>query len=57
MTGSKLITFRVRRYDPDVDSAPHWEEYKLNVKEGMTVLEALHELKAAQAPTLAWRSG
>ena len=53
---TKEITFRVRRYDPDVDSAPRWEEHKLNVHEGMTVLEALHEIKAEQAPTLAWRS-
>ena len=50
------ITFRVRRFDPDADAAPHWQEYRLHVTEGMTVLEALHELKAHQAPTLAWRS-
>ncbi|GAB1471038.1 succinate dehydrogenase iron-sulfur subunit [Chloroflexota bacterium] len=56
MTDTKLITFRLRRYDPDVDVTPHWEEYKLNVPDGMTVLEALHEIKAEQAPTLAWRS-
>ena len=50
------ITFRVRRYDPDTNAAPFWEEYRLPVTEGMTVLEALHEIKAQQAPTLAWRS-
>ena len=50
------ISFRVRRFDPDSDSAPFWQEYRLHVTEGMTVLEALHELKAHQAPTLAWRS-
>lgn len=56
MADSKTITFRIRRYDPDVDSAPHWEEHQLNVPDGMTVLEALHAIKAEQAPTLAWRS-
>lgn len=56
MADTKLITFRVRRYDPDKDTTPHWEEHKLNVPDGMTVLEALHEIKAEQAPTLAWRS-
>lgn len=56
MTDKKLITFRVRRFDPDVDTKPHWEEHKLEVPDGMTVLEALHEIKAEQAPTLAWRS-
>jgi succinate dehydrogenase / fumarate reductase iron-sulfur subunit len=50
------ISFRVRRFDPDTDSAPHWDSYTLNVSEGMTVLEALHELKAHQEPSLAWRS-
>ncbi len=56
MASAKKITFRIRRYDPDKDAAPHWEEYKLDVHDGMTVLEALHEIKAEQAPTLAWRS-
>jgi succinate dehydrogenase / fumarate reductase iron-sulfur subunit len=55
-TTPREITFRVRRFDPDADAAPFWEEYRLPVTEGMTVLEALHELKAHQAPTLAWRS-
>jgi succinate dehydrogenase / fumarate reductase iron-sulfur subunit len=53
---SRDITFRVRRFDPESDAAPRWEEHHLHVTEGMTVLEALHELKAHQAPTLAWRS-
>lgn len=56
MADTKLITFKIRRYDPDKDTTPHWEEHKLNVPDGMTVLEALHEIKAEQAPTLAWRS-
>ena len=42
MADTKPITFRVRRFDPDVDSAPHWDTYTLNVPDGMTVLEALH---------------
>ena len=45
-TTPREITFRVRRYDPDKDTAPHWDEYKMHVHDGMTVLEALHELKA-----------
>jgi len=55
-TTPREITFRVRRYDPDHDSAPHWSEYKMHVPDGMTVLEALHQIKAMQEPTLAWRS-
>ena len=56
ITTPREITFRVRRFDPDTDSAPHWSEYRLDVHEGMTVLEALHQLKAQKEPTLAWRS-
>ncbi|HJS19885.1 MAG TPA: 2Fe-2S iron-sulfur cluster-binding protein, partial [Anaerolineales bacterium] len=56
MTTTKEITFRVRRFDPDTDSAPHWDSYSLNVPDGMTVLEALHQVKAEKEPTLAWRS-
>ena len=52
----RQITFRIRRFDPELDSAPHWDEYHLQVTEGMTILEALHTLKAQQEPTLAWRS-
>lgn len=55
-TTPREITFRVRRFDPETDSAPHWDTYTLNVTEGMTVLEALHALKATREPTLAWRS-
>jgi succinate dehydrogenase / fumarate reductase iron-sulfur subunit len=50
------ITFRVRRFNPDKESAPHWDEYKMHVHDGMTVLEALHQLKATQEPTLSYRS-
>ncbi len=45
-TTPREITFRVRRFDPDVDSAPHWSEYRLHVHDGMTVLEALHETQS-----------
>jgi succinate dehydrogenase / fumarate reductase iron-sulfur subunit len=55
-TTPREITFRVRRFDPDIDSIPHWSEYRMHVHDGMTVLEALHQLKAEQEPTLAWRS-
>ena len=55
-TTPREITFRVRRYNPDTDTVPHWDEYRLHVHDGMTVLEALHQLKATLEPTLAYRS-
>lgn len=53
---TRLIRFRVQRYNPAQDSAPRWDEHDLPVTDGMTVLEALHALKAGPDPTLAWRS-
>ena len=47
---------RVRRFDPDRDSAPHWEEYRIARAPGMTVLDGLWRVKETQAPELAWRS-
>jgi len=53
---TRQITFRIRRYQPESDGAPHWKTYRLAVTEGMTVLEALHAIKNDQDHSLAWRS-
>ncbi len=50
------VTYRIRRFDPERDSTPHWEEYRVPSNPGMTVLEGLWKVKETQAPTLAWRS-
>jgi succinate dehydrogenase / fumarate reductase iron-sulfur subunit len=50
------VTYRVRRFDPDRDSAPHWEEYTIAFTPGMTVLDGLWRIKETQAPALVWRS-
>lgn len=55
-TPTRKITFRLHRYDPERDAAPHRETRELAVVEGMTVLEALHLIKSEQDPTLTWRS-
>ena len=39
------LTFTVQRFNPEKDSAPHAEDYGLNVSRGMTVLEALTRIK------------
>ncbi len=50
------VTFRIRRFDPAVDSEPHWEEFHLPYTAGMTVLDGLRKIKETASPTLAWRS-
>ena len=53
--GAKTFTFRVFRFDPARDARPYYREYKLDVPEGMTVLEALLRIQAEQDGSLAFR--
>ena len=50
------VVFRIRRFDPATDSAPHWEDYPLPYSPGMTVLDGLKQIKERHSPTLTWRS-
>lgn len=49
------VVFTIRRYDPDADKAPHYENYTIRVEPGMTILEGLHLIRETQDPGLAWR--
>jgi len=50
------VTYRIRRFDPNREPAPHWEEYRVPYAPGMTVLDGLWRIKETLSPTLAWRS-
>ena len=52
---TKRYTFKVRRFDPEKDSEFYYQEYALDVPEGMTVLEALLRIQAEQDGSLAFR--
>ena len=52
----KTLQYRVRRYDPANDSAPHWQTFEVPVHRGMTVLDGLGYIKENLDPTLVWRS-
>ena len=49
------ITYHIRRYNPEKDSAPYWSQFTVKVKPGMTVLEGLHQIKETQDNSLSWR--
>lgn len=49
------ILFHVRRFDPEQDSKPRWQDYTVRVEPGMTVLDGLHRIKESLDPTLSWR--
>jgi succinate dehydrogenase iron-sulfur subunit len=51
----RRVVLRVSRFDPEQDAAPHWEDHPIESAPGMTVLDALWQVKE-QAPGLAWRS-
>ena len=49
------VTLRIRRYNPEVDSEPHWEDYRVTVYGTDRVLDALHTVKYEQDGTLTFR--
>jgi succinate dehydrogenase / fumarate reductase iron-sulfur subunit len=52
----KQVTFHLRRYEPGKDREPRWEDHRIEVAPGMTVLDGLWKVKELSAPSLAWRS-
>jgi succinate dehydrogenase / fumarate reductase, iron-sulfur subunit len=49
------VTLRIRRYNPDVDEKPHWEDYEVPVEPGDRVLDALQYVKNYLDGTLTMR--
>ena len=49
------VTFRVRRFNPEVDSDAHWEDYVVDCYPTDRVLDALHSIKADHDGTLTFR--
>jgi succinate dehydrogenase / fumarate reductase iron-sulfur subunit len=52
----KEIKYKVQRYDPEKDEAPHMQDYVVPFREGMTVLEGLLYIKENLDATLAFRT-
>lgn len=48
-------TFRIARFDPETDEAPHWEEYKVTMYGTDRVLDALHKIKWEMDGSLSFR--
>jgi succinate dehydrogenase / fumarate reductase, iron-sulfur subunit len=49
------LSLHIRRFTPGKDAAPHWEEYRIPLTPGMTVLDALWKVKETIDPGLSWR--
>jgi succinate dehydrogenase / fumarate reductase iron-sulfur subunit len=49
------VTLRLRRYNPEVDTEPHWEDYRVTVHATDRLLDALHTIKWEQDGSLTFR--
>jgi succinate dehydrogenase / fumarate reductase iron-sulfur subunit len=49
------VRLRIRRYNPEVDLEPHWEEYEVSAEPTDRVLDLLHQVKWYQDGTLTFR--
>ena len=49
------VEIRIKRYNPDVETKPHWETYNVRCEPTDRVLEALHKVKWEIDGTLSFR--
>jgi len=52
---SFTVTFIVRRFDPENDAEPHWEDYDVQMFATDRVLDGLHKIKWEIDGTLSFR--
>ena len=52
---TKTLTFKIKRFNPAVDTEPYWDSYELECDSGTTVLIAVQELIAKQDGPIAMR--
>jgi succinate dehydrogenase / fumarate reductase iron-sulfur subunit len=51
-----MLTFKVLKFDPSIDSIPHFQTYELPDARGITVLEGLYYILENIDPSVAFRS-
>jgi succinate dehydrogenase / fumarate reductase iron-sulfur subunit len=49
------VTLKVKRYDPEKDSKPYWQEFQVQVEETDRVLDALHKARWEHDGSIAFR--
>jgi succinate dehydrogenase / fumarate reductase iron-sulfur subunit len=49
------VTLKVKRYDPETDSKPYWQEFQVQVEETDRVLDALHKARWEHDGSIAFR--
>jgi fumarate reductase (CoM/CoB) subunit B len=56
MNQPRMVNVKIFRFDPEKDSSPHYEEYRLEIEGTAKVLELLDFVYQRHDPTLAYRS-
>jgi succinate dehydrogenase/fumarate reductase iron-sulfur protein len=54
-TANQVAKVRIQRFNPDVDEKPHLQEYVVELTPGLTILDALHQIKTEQDGTVTFR--
>lgn len=49
------VTFKIFRFDPEKDAVPYYQEYKLGLEPGITLLNCINKIKWEQDQSLAYR--
>src|ERR1700712_808572 len=49
------VTLITRRFDPEVDAEPHWQDFDVQMYATDRVLDALHQIKWEQDGSLTFR--
>jgi succinate dehydrogenase / fumarate reductase, iron-sulfur subunit len=49
------VTLKIQRYNPELDTEPHWESYEVTAIATDRVLDALHQIKWYQDGSLSFR--
>lgn len=55
LTGKVTVTLKVKRYNPEIDTKPHWDTFKVELDAKDRVLDALNLAKWHQDGTLTFR--
>jgi succinate dehydrogenase / fumarate reductase, iron-sulfur subunit len=55
MSENTTITVRVKRFNPDIDRKPYYQDYPIELTSEKTVLDALEEIKGVQDGSLTFR--
>jgi succinate dehydrogenase / fumarate reductase iron-sulfur subunit len=55
LTTAGTIRLRVQRFDPEIDTVPHYDRFEVETKPGMTVLDALFQVLEKKDGSLAFR--